>query len=558
VAETNRPTFRGSGVASSDGIVIGYIQKLAAGRHPIPERTIEHAGIPFELQRLDSALQKALKELDEEQEHLIGLKTQEPLLILEAHRMMLLDPELIQKVRQLIEDKQINAEWALRQQLDAIGLVFDEIENPYLREKKSDVEQVGIRILRQLMGQSLKLELPSGSEPQILLGQEFSPQDIVTLWRLGIAGIIAEQGGMNAHSIIVARGIGLPALIGSDNILDKAEDGDAIILDARLDKWILNPTGQDLEQYLNFMAAFEVIRIELEQFADKPSLSRDGQALPIMANLEFKEELTQTHHVGAEGIGLFRTEFGFLQSHDMPSHSTEHQYRDYSHIIHSMRGAPVTFRLLDIGGDKPALFQQLSGYRYGGANPAMGLRGVRLLLHLPELLKHQLTALLKAAEDGPLNILVPMVTSVEEMEQVRDIIEACKHTLGVTQHIPLGAMIEVPAAVMIARELATVSDFFSIGTNDLIQYTLAADRGDEDVGPIYSPDHPAIYQFIKMSVKAASKAGIPISVCGELAADPGWTQSFLNMGMDSLSMGLNSVLTIRKHLSHLKYQPDAD
>jgi phosphotransferase system enzyme I (PtsI) len=556
MAEVNRPTFRGSGIASSDGIVIGHIQKLATGRHPIPERAIKHTGIPFELQRLDSALQKALKELDEEQEHLAGLRSQEPLLVLEAHRMMLLDPELIQKVRQLIEDKQINAEWALRQQLDVIGLVFDEIENPYLREKKSDVEQVGIRILRQLMGQSLKLELPSSSSPQILLGQEFSPQDIVTLWRLGIAGIVAEQGGMNAHSIIVARGIGLPALIGSDDILDRAEDGDTIILDARQDRWILNPTGQDLEQYRNFIAAFEVIRTELEQFADKPSVSRDGNVLPIMANLEFKEELTQTHHVGAEGIGLFRTEFAFLQSRDMPSHHT--QYQNYSHVIRSMQGAPVTFRLLDIGGDKPALFQQLSGYRYGGANPAMGRRGVRLLLHLPELLKHQLTALIKAAEDGPLSILVPMVTSVEEMEQVRDIIEACKHELGVTSHIPLGAMIEVPAAVMIARELAAVSDFFSIGTNDLIQYTLAADRGDEDVGAIYRPDHPAICQFIKISVKAAKKAGIPISICGELAADPDWTQTFLNMGMDSLSMSLNSILKIRKHLSHLKYQPDSD
>ena len=556
MAEADRPTFRGGGVASSGGVVIGHIQKLSAGRHPIPERAIEHAEIPFELQRLDSALQKALKELDEEQEHLIGLQSQEPLLVLEAHRMMLLDPELVQKVHQLIQEKQINAEWALRQQLDAIGLIFDEIENPYLREKKSDVEQVGIRILRQLMGQSMRLELPTNSQPQILLGQEFSPQDIVTLWRLGIAGIIAEQGGMNAHSIIVARGIGLPALIGSDDILDKAEDGDVIILDGSQDKWILNPTEQDLEQYRNFMNALDTIRVSLEQFADRPSLSSDGNKLPIMANLEFKEELPQTHRVGAEGIGLFRTEFAFLQSYEMPSHNTQHHH--YSHVIRSMKGAPVTFRLLDIGGDKPALFKQLAGYRYGGVNPAMGLRGVRLLLHLPELLKHQLMALIKAAEDGPLNILVPMVTRIEEMEQVRDMIEACKHELGITSHIPLGAMIEVPAAVMIANELAAISDFFSIGTNDLIQYALAADRGDEDVGSIYRPDHPAIYQFIKMSVKAAKQAGIPISVCGELASDPDWTHTFLNMGMDSLSMGLNSILMIRKHLSHLEYQPDVD
>jgi len=556
VPDTKRPTFRGSSVASSDGIVIGHIQKLAAGRHPIPERAIEHKDIPFELQRLDSALQKALKELDEEQEHLIGLRSQEPLLVLEAHRMMLLDPELTLKVRQFIQEKQINAEWALRQQLDLIGSIFDEIENPYLREKKSDVEQVGIRILRQLMGQSLMLELPSSSKPQVLLAEEFTPQDVVTLWRLGIAGIIAEQGGMNSHSIIVARGIGLPALIGSDDILDRAEDGDAIILDAQLNKWILNPTEQDLKQYQDFMAALDQIHAGLERFADKPSVSSNGHSLPIMANLEFKEELPQTLHVGAEGVGLFRTEFAFLQSRDMPSHNT--QYQHYSHVIRAMKGAPVTFRLLDIGGDKPALFKQLSGYRYSGANPAMGLRGVRLLLSLPELLKDQLTALINAAEDGPLNILVPMVTCAEEMEQVRDILEACKQELGVTRHIPLGAMIEVPAAVMVADEIATVSDFFSIGTNDLIQYTLAADRSDEDVSPIYRPDHPAIYQFIKMSVKAAKRADIPISVCGELAADPDWTQTFLNLGMDSLSMGLNSILMVRKHLSHLEYQPDTE
>jgi len=556
MVESDRPTIRGSAVASSDGIVIGHIQKLAAGRHPIPERTIEHSEIPFELQRLDRALHEALKELDEEQEHLIGIKSQEPLLILKAHRMMLLDPELIQKSHELIREKQINAEWAIRQQLDAIGIVFDEIEDPYLREKKSDVEQAGMRILRQLMGQSIKLELPSSARPQVLLAQEFTPQDIVTLWRLGIAGVIAEQGGMNAHSIIIARGIGLPALIGSDEILNRAEDGDAIILDAKLDKWILNPTEQDLEQYQSFIAALEVIRADLEHFANKSSVSSDGKNLPIMANLEFKEELPQTHRVGAEGIGLFRTEFAFLQSREMPSHSTQHQH--YSHVIRSMKGAPVTFRLLDIGGDKPALFKQLSGYKYGGANPAMGLRGVRLLLHLPELLKHQLMALIKAAEDGPLNILVPMVTSVEEMEQIRDLVEACKLDLGVTNHIPVGAMIEVPAAVMIADDLAKVSDFFSIGTNDLIQYTLAADRGDEDVGTIYQPNHPAIYQFINLSVKAAKQASIPISVCGELAADPDWTQKFLNMGMDSLSMGLNSVLMIRKHLSRMKYQPNSD
>ncbi len=546
-------TFRGNAIASSDGIVIGRIQKLISGRYPIPERKLEQADVPFELQRLESALADALKELDEEREHLLNIKSQEPLMILKAHRMMLQDPELVDKSRQLIETEQINAEWALRRQLDAIEAVFDDIEDSYLRGKRSDVEQAGVRILRHLMGQSLKFELPKTSEPQVLVGKEFSPQDIVTLWRLGIAGVIAEQGGMNAHSIIVARGIGMPALIGSEDILNKSHDGDVIILDAALGKWIINPSEADRDHYHNFMAALKMIRDDLGIYANRPSLSRDKHALPIMANLEFEEELAQAHQVGAEGIGLFRTEFAFLQSKSMPDEVE--LYRHYSHVVRGMKNKPVTFRLLDIGGDKPSLFRQLSGYHYGGENPAMGLRGIRLLLHLPGLLKLQITALIKAADEGAVNILVPMVSTVEEVEQVHDMIQRCKQELGMTTDIPVGVMIEVPAAAMIARELAEVSDFFSIGTNDLIQYTLAADRGDEDVGKIYKPAHPAIYQLIRMTVEAARQKGIPVSVCGELAADPEWTQTFLNMGISSLSMSLNSILMIRKHLSRLKYQP---
>ncbi len=550
--ESGLEAIRGNAVASSGGIVIGRVQKLTSGRHPIPERTLEQTDIPFELQRLDSALAEAMKELEEEREHLLTMKTQEPMMILQAHGMMLQDPELIERSRQLIEEKQINAEWALRQQLDTIEAVFDEIEDPYLRDKKSDVEQAGVRILRHLTGQSLKFELPGDSEPQVLISKEFTPRDIIMLWRLGISGIIAEQGGLNAHSIIVARGIGMPALVGSDDILKSANDGDTIILDAEQGKWIINPTEADQSEYRKFMSALEIIRDDLGVYATKPSLSNEKEPLPIMANLEFDEELNQALQVGAEGIGLFRTEFAFLQNKEMPTMSELHH--QYAQVVRGLGGKPVTFRLLDIGGDKPTLYRQLAGYKYKGENPAMGLRGVRLLLHFPEMLKLQLTALIKASEEGPLNILVPMISAVEEMERVNEMLEQCKKDLGVTDNIALGTMIEVPAAVMIAKELAAVSDFFSIGTNDLIQYTLAADRGDEDVSRFYTSMHPAIRQFIQYTVDAGKAANIPVSVCGELAADPEWTQTFLDMGMDSLSMSLHSILNIRKHLSRLSRQ----
>lgn len=545
-------SIRGNAVASSGGIVIGRVQKLTTGRHPIPERHLEQTDIAFELQRLDSALAEAMKELEEEREHLLTMKTQEPMMILQAHGMMLQDPELIDRSRQLIKEKQINAEWALRQQLDTIEAVFDTIEDPYLRDKKSDVEQAGVRILRHLTGQSLKFELPGDSESQVLISKEFTPRDIIMFWRLGISGIIAEQGGLNSHSIIVARGIGMPALVGSDDLLNKANDGDTIILDAEQGRWIINPSEDDQQEYRKCISALEIIRDDLGIFASKSSLSSKNEPLPIMANIEFGEELNQALQVGAEGIGLFRTEFAFLQNKEMPT--APDIYRQYAHVVKGMNGMSVTFRLLDIGGDKPTLYRQLAGYKYKGENPAMGLRGVRLLLHFPGMLKLQLTALIKAAEEGPLNILVPMISTVEEMERVHKILNQCKRDLGVTDHIALGAMVEVPAAVMIADDLASVSDFFSIGTNDLIQYTLAADRGDEDASKFYTSMHPAIRQLIQSTVDAGKAANIPVSVCGELAADPKWTQIFLDMRMDSLSMSLHSILNIRKHLSRLSRQ----
>lgn len=549
------PPHQGTAIAASSGIVVGKVQKLAHGRQPIPERQLKKSEIASELRRLNRAVENALIHLDQERKELEGIESQDPFLILGAHRMMLLDPELIDKAKILIKEKQINAEWAIRQQMDEIEAVFDTIEDAYLRDRKLDVEQAGQRILRELMGPRIGLEAVEGN-PQILISHDFTPSEIVAIWRLGVAGIATEQGGINAHSVIVARSIGLPALVGTSDLVETAQDGDLLILDAERGKWILNPSGEELESYARFKSAFEIVRDDLNEYADQPSISANGHAMPIMANIQFREELARVRAVHAEGIGLFRTEFLFMQSNKMPGE--EAQYEHYRQIVEGMQGKPVIFRLLDVGGDKPLLFQLFSGARYDGQNPAMGLRGIRLLLNWPEGMKTQLRALLRAAVHGRVSLLVPMVSSVAEMEHVREVIEICKGELGMAgdMEIPLGAMIEIPAAVFIADELARVSDFFSIGTNDLIQYALAADRADEEVSSVYQSNHPAIRQMIEMTVKAARRADIPVSVCGELAADPEWTQTFLNMGMDSLSMNLHNILRIRHHLNHLDYQPE--
>jgi phosphoenolpyruvate-protein phosphotransferase (PTS system enzyme I) len=550
-----RTSLRGRGIDSSAGVVIGRVQKLLEGRKPIPEYHLSEEQVDIEARRLDLAIEQALEDLVRERDQLAKMGAQDPLLILEAHRMLLMDPELVGKARRMIREEGINAEWAMRRRMDAVLSVFDAIEDEYLRGKKVDVEQAVNRVLRHLMGELLAVADGMDELPQILVGVDFSPPDVVSLWNAGVAGLVAEQGGVNAHNIIVARGIGLPAIVGASDILEQAEDDDLLILDGEQGIWILNPTQEEQDKYRRFAEAISIVYAGLHAFAEKPSLSIDGHPMQLMANIEFAEEAKRARDIGAEGVGLFRTEFMFMNAGQLPDEDV--QFAEYGRVVQLMDGRQVTFRLLDVGGDKPGLYRNLSGYRYDGQNPAMGMRGVRLLLHWPALLETQLRAMLRAAEYGPVQIMIPMVSAVHEVEQVRDILEQCRRQVAPGSDVRLGTMIEVPAAVMIADQLAGVADFFSIGTNDLIQYTLAVDRGDEQVGHLYSAGHPAVRRLLELSARAAHKAGIPVSVCGELAADSQWTETFLNLGMDTLSMSLNQILPIRKHLSRLHYRPSA-
>ncbi|MDX8405594.1 MAG: phosphoenolpyruvate--protein phosphotransferase [Mariprofundus sp.] len=550
---------KGRAVAASSGIVIGRAHKVIKGRDPIPERHLPADAIDRETARLQLAVNISATAIDLERDHLRKLGSQDPLLVLDAHRMMIDDPELIHQTGVRIRAENINAEWALRQQMDAIQEVFRQSDNAYLRGRLHDVEQIGQRILNQLMGQSID-PLPDAEacdvdsvEPLIYIGEEFSVSDIVRMWRQGVAGIITEQGGADAHNIIVARGIGLPSLVGATGIMKAVKDGCPLILDGETCRWISNPSTTELETCIQRSQALSLNRRGLAAYASQPSLSKNGHEMKLMANIEFIEELDAADGIGIDGIGLFRSEFLFINCTTPPDE--ERQFSHYRAIIRRMAGKPVTIRLLDIGGDKAWLYQLVTDHHYGGANPALGLRGVRLLLRWPQLLETQLRALLRAGEEGPLHILVPMVTCHNEMAQVRQLAKHIHTELGLQMPLSIGAMIEVPAAVLIADSLAQVSDFFSIGTNDLIQYTLATDRSDEEVASLYQPDHPAIQQLIRYTATAAKKAGIPLSVCGELAAHPEWTAPFLNMDMYALSMSINSILPVRRTLSHQVYKP---
>ena len=548
-----RQRRQGHAVAYSAGIAIGRVHKLMYGRQPIPERHLQPEQVEQEIARLMAAVEAAVADIDVEREHLATVEAKDPLMILDMHRMMITDPELVENSKARIAEACINAEWALRQQIDAIHAVFEKIENEYLRNRKDDIEQAGRRIINHLIGQNMNNNTGTDEEPIIYVGDDFSAGDIVSMWRQGVAGVITEQGGAGAHNIIVARGIGLPALVGATDILADIEDGDMLILDAEQGLWILSASEKEQKAYQRFIRAIEVCQQELKTYASVPSCSIDGHEMKLMANIEFAEEVELANQVGVDGIGLYRSEFLFMSENKLPSE--KQQFQQYASLVRGMQGKPVTIRLLDIGGDKPWLYRQWAGHQYTGANPAMGLRGVRWLLQEKHLLKTQLRAILKASQEGPVNILVPMVTTRREVEQVRDIIEQCQQSLGLTDALSVGAMIEVPASVFIADELARVCDFFSIGTNDLMQYTLAADRTDDEVAALYRAEHPAITQLVQLTAAAAKRAGIPVSVCGELAASPVWTKTFLNLDMHSLSMALHNILPIRRYLSRQTYQP---
>jgi len=537
---------QGQAAAGSGGIVFGVVQKLDERQHIIPEHHIETSQQTNEVQRLEVAIAQARLHLKHEMdalskhEHGNNLRP-----ILEAHDLMLADPELYRGTKQQIEDEGINVEWALKRCLASFTQAFAHMDDTYLKSRQADIAQVGARILSEL-DETTTQALQATS---IIVAPDFSPADVVELWRKGVVGFIAAQGGKDSHAMIVARGVGLTGLAGAQTLWELAEDGDKLILDAENNVWVLNPSPEQEQHYHGLHKALCDEQKALQSYATQEATNENDGGISLLANVEFVEEVALANQYAVDGIGLFRTEFLFMQSVALPTE--DEQYAYYNAIVQGMNGKPVTFRLLDIGADKLAHARAFFG-DYDGENPALGLRGVRMLLHKPDLLKTQLRAILRCAGEAHISILVPMVVSAEEMCVVRQLMLEVQHELGLETDIALGCMIEVPAAALVADSLAQVSDFFSIGSNDLVQYTLAVDRADEHVGYLYDANHPAVKSLIQMAVDAAQNHDIPVIVCGELAASKAWTQTFVDMKVSALSMASSSILTIRKQLLDLK------
>jgi phosphotransferase system enzyme I (PtsI) len=500
-----------------------------------------------EVERLDLALEKTRLELNSLHEHKPQYAAAEFDAFINLHLMILADEHISQAAREMILSEQCNAEWALKVQMDSLVLQFEAFEDNYLRERKTDVVQVVERILKTMSGQT-------GHAPPvakhdmlpILVAHDVSPADLIQLKPNQFAGILTDLGGATSHTSIVARSLNKPCVVGLHHARELIKDNDMLIVDGEQGVVIVNPDKQVLAEYKLRNSLFELERQKLKRLKTSRAKTLDGVAIELHANIELPSDLAEVKENGASGIGLFRSEFLFLNRDTLPDE--EEQFVAYRTVAEGMKGLPVTIRTFDLGADK-----QLKGAKRVASNPALGLRAIRLCLTEPQLFRTQLRALLRASVFGHLKILIPMLSGTSEINQTLSFIEATKQELdreGILydRDIQVGGMIEIPAAALSLDVFIKKLDFLSIGTNDLIQYTLAIDRTDDEVAHLYDPLHPAILHLLSHVISGANKAGVPVSVCGEMAGELAYTRLLLGLGLRQFSMHPSQLLAAKQRV----------
>jgi len=544
------PSFALHGIGVSGGIAIGRAQLVSHATLEVAHYTIPVGRIESEIARFDNALAEVRAEL----EGLHGTMTAgdapaEFGAILDVHTMILGDPTLSEVPRRIIAEQRCNAEWALTQQMNVLIEQFEEIEDAYLRERKADVVQVVERVLKRLLGKPGAVA-PAGAEQHtILVAHDLSPADVIQFKTHRYAGFVTDLGGVTSHTAIVARSLAVPAVAATHNGRALIRENELLILDGTNDVVIVNPDKSVLAEYRLKQGELELERAKLRRLKTKPATTLDGQTVELQANIELPGDLAQALDNGAMGIGLFRSEFLFLNREGLPSE--DEQFEAYRSVAAGMEGKPVTIRTFDLGADKQK--EGLDGLARVAPNPALGLRAVRFCLAEPRLFLTQLRAILRASHHGRVKILVPMLASVSEIDQTLALIAQAKETLR-EQGLPfdsgieVGGMIEIPAAVLAISAFLQKLDFLSIGTNDLIQYTLAVDRSDDAVSHLYDPLHPAVLKLLAMAIASAGRARVPIAVCGEMAGEPQLTRLLLGMGLRNLSMHPAHLLTIKQRV----------
>ena len=565
MAEGRRESLAGSGVAH--GIAIGRAHLLARSELDVRQYTIERRDVVHEIGRLTTGFNAVRAELDQLKSSISADAPSEVRAFLDLHRMILEDELLAEAPRDLIRTRLINAEWALTIQLEEVCRQFQAIDDEYLRERSTDVRQVVERVLAALAeGRPTRIALPrkiAPGERLVLVAQDLAPADMLHLKDradIDLAGFVTELGGPTSHTAILARSLGLPAVVGADNARKVIEEGDLVVIDADSDVVIVNPTAEEIADFQRRLREESEHRVQLRKLKGRLSRTMDGVAVELLANIELPRDARDALEAGADGIGLFRSEFLFMDRNELPSE--DEQYEAYATVARAMKGKPVVIRTLDIGADKvlTASARDSLGMGRGAprpeSNPALGLRAIRYCLAYPELFLTQLRAILRASEVGTVRILVPMLAHAHEIEQALAFVARAKQQLKERKlkfdgRVQIGGMIEVPAAALCVPQFVEKLKFLSIGTNDLIQYTLAIDRSDSSVAHLYDHLHPAVLHLIAQTIKGGARAGVPVSVCGELAGELEMTELLLGMGLRQFSMHPSQILPVKQRLFDL-------
>ena len=540
------------GVPASKGIAIGKLHMVERGQLDVTERSIKPSRIKNEVDRFRRALKAARAELSAVKEKIPPETATDISSFIDTHLLMLQDSALTTAPVKHIREMHCNAEWALKIQRDSLAAVFDSMEDPYLKTRKDDIDHVVNRIQRIL----LKRDKPSRRRkgPQyagrIVFADDLTPADTVLMQHQGVAAFLTEFGGPNSHTAILARSLRIPAVVGLHNARGYLRDEETVVIDGRNGTVIVDPDRRTVRHFERLRREIERQVIARKRLKDEPAVTSDGEAVVLFANVELPADMDAANQAGAAGVGLYRTEYLFMNRDEPPDE--EEQFDAYLKVVTSMKGAPVTIRTLDLGADK-----QVDGSRPGApvsSNPALGLRAVRLCLKEQGLFRPQLRAILRVSARHPVRMMVPMLSNIQELVQVLQIISECQRELKsegleFDPDMPVGAMIEVPAAAICADLFARRLDFLSIGTNDLIQYTIAIDRIDDEVSYLYDPLHPAVLRLIQATIEAGRRAGIPVAMCGEMAGDAVYTRLLLGLGLREFSVHPNALLEVKQAIN---------